>query len=140
MGSLFPSCSPVFRSIVETVVPDASSLGERGWGEVERIVDGSLSRRPAQVQRQLRLFLVFVQWAPVLRRGHRFISLGAGDRARWLRRLERHPLGIVRVGFWGVRTLALLGYYGREDSVREIGYAADRRGWEAQPRVRAATP
>jgi hypothetical protein len=38
---------------------------------------------------------------------------------------------IIRVGFWGLRTLALLGYYARPEAAEEIGYTADRRGWEA---------
>jgi len=38
---------------------------------------------------------------------------------------------IIRVGFWGLRTLALLGYYARPEAAQEIGYTADPRGWEA---------
>ena len=39
---------------------------------------------------------------------------------------------LVRNGFWGLRALVLLGYYGQTETAREIGYAAQARGWEAR--------
>jgi hypothetical protein len=72
-----------------------------------------------------------VQWLPVLRYGRRFTSLNLVQRACFLSHLEDHPIQVVRVGFWGLRTLALLGYYGRPEVTEAIGYAANPLGWEA---------
>lgn len=116
---------------METVVSDACTLDEAAWADVARLVDDTLGSRPRRLQRQLQLFLTFIQWAPLLRHGRLFTSLSPADRARFLRSLQDHPFAPVRVGFWGVRTLALLGYYTREQATRSIGYAADPRGWDA---------
>lgn len=122
----------VFRAVVRTVVPEAHALDELAWSDVEALVRDSLRRRPAPLQRRLRLFMWLVQWAPLLRYGRPFTALDPARRARFLSRLESHPIGPFRIGFWGLRTLALLGYYGRGEAARAIGYRADPRGWEAR--------
>ena len=45
--------------------------------------------------------------------------------------LQDHPVERIRCGFWGLRTLVFLGYYGRPSGVQATGYRADPRGWEA---------
>jgi hypothetical protein len=122
----------IFAAMVSTIVPEASGLGERGWTDVEQMVELALRDRPAEMKSQLRLALRAIQWMPALRYGKPFTSLNAAQRARFLSLLENHRLQIVRVGFWGLRTLALLGYYARPEAAREIGYSADPRGWEKQ--------
>jgi hypothetical protein len=124
----------VFAAMVSTIVPEASGLGERGWTDVEQMAELALRDRPAEMKNQLRLALRAIQWMPALRYGKPFTSLNADQRARFLSSLENHRLQIVRVGFWGLRTLALLGYYARPEAAREIGYTADPRGWEARHR------
>jgi hypothetical protein len=120
----------IFAAIVATIVPEASSLNEQGWGAVEHMVELALRDRPASLKRQLRLSLRAIQWMPALHHGKPFTSLSVAQRSRFLSSLENHRLQIVRVGFWGLRTLALLGYYARPEAAREIGYTADPRGWE----------
>jgi hypothetical protein len=44
--------------------------------------------------------------------------------------LETARLVLVRRGFWGLRTLILMGYYGRPAAAAAIGYRADPQGWE----------
>ncbi len=114
-----------------TVVPEASNLDEEGWAELEALVARSLRDRPRALQRRLRLFLQLVQWGPLLRYGRRFTALEPRLRERILTYLQGHPLGLIRVGFWGIRTLAFLGYYGRAAAAEAIGYRPDPRGWEA---------
>lgn len=123
--------TPVFRAVVRTVVPEAEALDAAAWDELEGLVSESLRDRPPELLRRLRLFLRLVQWGPVFRFGRRFTSLDRDRRARFLAGLQSSRSDIVRVGFWGLRTLALLGYYGREPAARSIGYRPDPRGWEA---------
>ena len=47
--------------------------------------------------------------------------------------LQDHPVQLIRAGFWGLRTLAFLGYYGQPETRAAIGYGPDARGWEALP-------
>ena len=124
----------MFGAVVRTVVPEADELSDAEWGELVALVDESLRDRPAALRRQLRVFLRLVEWLPLFRYGRRFSSLESGRRARFLTGLQNHRLGRIRVGLWGLRTLALLGYYGRDAAAAAIGYRPDPRGWEAARR------
>ena len=122
----------VFRAVAATVVPEAADLDATGWLELERIVEGALAARPVAVRRQLALFLQIVQWLPVLGYGRPFTGLPAARRAQVLAAIERAPVQLPRRGFWGLRTLVFMGYYGRAAAAAAIGYRADPRGWEAR--------
>jgi hypothetical protein len=52
-------------------------------------------------------------------------------RTRVLTHLQNDRIQKIRVGFWGLRTIVLAGYYGRPQAAQSIGYAASPRGWEA---------
>jgi len=123
---------PGFRALAQTVVPDASRLDAAGWTEVEGIVERALASRPPALRRQLRLLIRALEWLPFLYYGKRFSALDPVRRNRFLLRIQDSPLRLVRRGFWGLRTLILLGYYGRPGAAAEIGYRADSRGWEAR--------
>jgi hypothetical protein len=122
----------VFRAIATTVVPEAGHLGSREWDEVEAIVGRALAGRPPRLRRQLTLLLLLLEWLPLLRYGRQLSHLHPARRRAVLERLERAPLLLVRRGFWGLRTLILMGYYGRPAAAAAIGYRADARGWEVR--------
>jgi hypothetical protein len=44
---------------------------------------------------------------------------------------QDHPFRLFRVGFWGLRALVMLGYYGQTATAEAIGYRPDARGWDA---------
>ena len=121
-----------FRAIATAVVPEAERLDAAGWAELERLVEKMLEPRPAAIKRQLQLLIRAIEVLPLLRRGTRFTRLAASDRARFLSGLENAPVLLLRRGFWGLRTLVLLGYYARPEAGREIGYRADPGGWDAR--------
>ena len=122
----------VFRALATSVVPEASQLDAAQWDEVEDIVDRALAARGPTVRCQLTLYIALLEWLPLLRYGRRFSQLDAGRRTRWLGRLQGAPVLLLRRGFWGLRTLVLMGYYGRPGAATAIGYGADLRGWEAR--------
>ncbi len=121
-----------FRAVTETVVPEARALPPDEWQTLETIVDGALAERPARLRRQLRLLVRMIEIVPVLRYGRGFTALDLGRRTAVLRVLQDAPLLLLRRGFWGLRTLVLMGYYARPAAAAEIGYRADARGWEAR--------
>ncbi|HTQ58152.1 MAG TPA: gluconate 2-dehydrogenase subunit 3 family protein [Bryobacteraceae bacterium] len=123
----------IFRAVAATIVPESVSLDEPGWRDVEQVIEALLLDRPAAMKRQLRLFLRGIEWLPVIRYGRTFTRLDAAARTRVLAHLQNDRIQKVRVGFWGLRTIVLAGYYGRAGAAREIGYAATPRGWEARP-------
>ena len=124
----------VFRAVVVTVVPDAKQLDEPNWLALEALVEDALEIRTPTLRGQLQLFLRAIEWLPVVRYGRTFTALGTEQRSRVFRYLQDHPVERIRCGFWGLRTLALLGYYGRPDGADAIGYRPDARGWEAVQR------
>lgn len=126
---MLASVRPILRAIATAVVPEAARLDDPGWLDVERIVAGAVAARPAALRGQILLFIRLIEWAPLLRHGARFSRLDAGRRARFLSALENAPLLPIRRGFWGLRTLLLMGYYGRPEAAREIGYRAVPDGW-----------
>jgi hypothetical protein len=123
----------VFRAVCLIVVPEAERLDAAGWRELESGVDQALALQPLARRRQLRLLIRAVDWLPVLRWGRRFRRLDPGRRQRVLAALQDAPLLLLRRGFWGLRTLVLLGYYTRPGAAAEIGYRATTQGWEARP-------
>lgn len=124
------SQSSTFRSIAETIVPDARQLDERGWRDLNAIVDHAVAQRPPKVRRQLGLFLRALSWFSVLRYGRRITRMVPTRRAKFLEGMERSPFLLFRRGFWGIRTLVLMGYYARPEARTEIGYRASSRGWQ----------
>jgi len=123
---------PLVRAIACTIVPEAVSLDGKAWADFDKLTDAALGGRPPALQRRLQLFLRAIDWLPVFRFGRRFVSLQPAQRAQFLSSLENHPVQLIRSGFWGLRTLVLLGFYGRPEAVAAIGYAASPRGWEAR--------
>ena len=121
----------VFRAFVVTVVPDAKQLDGSGWLALEGLVEDALKIRPPALRGQLQLFLRTIEWLPVVRYGHTFSALADERRGRVLRYFQDHPLERIRSGFWGLRTLAFLGYYGRPEGAHAVGYVVNPRGWEA---------
>ena len=127
--ALPPSVWPTFRTLVLSVVPAADGLDEGAWTAAQRIVATALAQRPRAVRRQIVLYLRLVSLLAFLRHGRRFGDLPPEKARRFLRSLERSRLLMVRRGFWGVRTLALMGYYARPEAREALGYQATGGGW-----------
>ncbi len=121
-----------FRAVATTVVPEAARLDEAGWAEMEEVIQAQLAARPEGLRRQIRLFVRLLQGLPVFRHAARLTSLDAAGRAAFLGRMQRSPVTIFRVGFWGLRSLVFLGYYGSKRGVAATGYAAHPDGWGAK--------
>lgn len=123
---------PVVRAIGQTVIPEAVALDERGWNDLETIVAAALAERPPRMRRQIVMLIRAVQWLPIARYGRPFTALDAARRTRVLTALQNAPVLLLRRGIWGLRTLLLMGYYGRAAAAAEIGYRGDPRGWSAR--------
>jgi hypothetical protein len=121
----------LFRAIASTIVGETSKLDEAGWVDLEKIVDGALSTRPPEMIRKVRIFLRLIQWSALLRHGRLFTSLDERRRTRHLQYFQNHSFTLLRVGFWGIRTLVLMSYYGQPSVAEAIGYQPDPKGWEA---------
>jgi hypothetical protein len=121
----------IFRALVSTIVPESAALDNQAWHDLTQVVEALLRDRPESLHRQIRMFLRAIQWLPVIRYGRPFTSLNPAARTRVLAHLQDDRIPKVRVGFWGLRTIILAGYYGRPAAAQAIGYAASPQGWEA---------
>ncbi|MFZ5624930.1 MAG: hypothetical protein ACOY71_10955 [Gemmatimonadota bacterium] len=128
---MISSFRPALRIVACAVVPEAEHLSQADWAEVERIVDDALALRPPRMRRQLALFFRLLDLLALAWRGRPVGRLAPAEATRLLERLERAPLLLLRRGVWGLRTLVLMGYYGRPAAGEAIGYRASARGWEA---------
>ena len=128
--STFAPVRASFRALATTIVPEAEALDENGWNELESIVEEGLASRPPAIRRQLRTFVRILNVLPLFRFGRTFRKAGSETRTRFLLAIQDAPLLLVRRGFWGLRTLVFMGFYGRDAARDAIGYRADLRGWE----------
>lgn len=114
------------------MVPEIAVLEPDGWAALDRIVANAVAARPPKMQRQLALFISAIEWLPLLRYGRPFTKLTPARRHRFLESLQDSPLLLIRRGFWGLRTLILMGYYTQGRAIAAIGYRADPRGWSVR--------
>jgi len=121
-----------FRAVAETVVPEAAGLPAKEWEALRAIVEGALAERSAKLRRQVRLLVRMIDLASYVRYGRAFAALDPSRRTAVASSFQDAPLLLLRRGFWGLRTLVFMGYYGRPEAAAAIGYRADVRGWEAR--------
>jgi hypothetical protein len=122
-----------FRALATSIVPEANRLDDTGWARLEATVENALSKRPPALRRQFAIFIRLLDFLPRLRWLRPFTRLDSHRRARFLRSIQDSRVFVFRRGFWGLRTLVFMGYYGRPEAYREIGYDAQLRGWLTHP-------
>lgn len=115
-------------ALASRVVPESSGMDEESQGRFLAIVDQFLDRRPWSLRLGLKVFLGLLKWAPVLRYGAAWDRLPARQRDLVLSWFQDSRWAAVRRGFWGVRTLVFLGYYGQAELWERFGYKPLRRG------------
>lgn len=118
------------RVVAVRVVPPVAGLDTAGAARFEAIVGKALADRPPALGRQFRLFLALLRWAPLLRFGARFERLSPARQDAVLRFLLDAPIAKLRAGFWGLRALVFMGYYGQPETWPAIRYAPSVDGNE----------
>ncbi len=114
--------------VAESITPEVASLDSGGRARMAAIVDMALMDRDATTRIQFGTFLTVIRLAPVLRFGRAFERLDRDRRDAVLRWFQDCPVSLLRQGFWGLKVLVFMGYYGREETWSEIGYAPDFDG------------
>lgn len=110
------------------IAPGLREVDGRARDDVRRIIEHAVAARPPDVQRQLATFLGLLRLAPVARYGRPFERLSTDRQDAVLRWFQDAPLPRLRKGFWGVKTLIYMGYYGRPDVGSDIAYRPSRTG------------
>jgi hypothetical protein len=125
----FPCSEQTLRALAQAIVPEAATLSTDEWRELYGVMRTGLAARPPVVLRQLSAFVRVLDMYALLRYRRRITGLTAAQRHTLLMSIERGPVMLLRKGLWGLRTLVLMGYYGRPTAAKQLHYAADRRGW-----------
>lgn len=112
------------------IVPETLTLDAGGQARFCALVDKALASRPLAMRAQLQVFLGVLRWLPALRYGAPLERLAPDQQDAALRWFQSNPVGLLRKGFWGVKTLVLMGYYGRPEAGPAIGYTPSLRGNE----------
>jgi len=128
MKSLSDTHAAFFMVVAETITPEVASLDADGRARMTAIVDTALQDRDATTRKQIGTFLTVIRLAPVLRFGRAFDRLDGDRRNAVLRWLENCPISLLRSGFWGLKVLVFMGYYGQPENRQIVGYAPDFDG------------
>ena len=130
MQALSRKYEEFIRFLAQRIVPEAASLDESGRRRLVEIIDQALMARPAAVRRQVNLFLRLLRFSSVARHGRTLERLDAPVQDEILRRFQDHPVPRLRRGFWGLKTLVFMGYYGQPDIAETLHWAPSRKGNE----------
>lgn len=116
-----------FRAAAGCIVPSEPDSPGADSDEAVAIADRALSGRPERDQRLLKAFLRAVEILPMLRYGKSFSRLDRERQRSFLKFLESSRLvSKFRQGFFGLKTFALLGYYGLDRTWGELAYPGPR--------------
>lgn len=130
MRSLTSKRSKFLVIIAGRIVPRLTGSADDVVQKFLDSVDHSLMVRPASIRRQLGLFLSAIRWLPLFRYGLPFKKLSDERQDAVLRWFQDCPFFLFRKGFWGLKTLIFLGYYGQEGLWPEFYYTPLFRGNE----------
>ena len=130
MAALPRSREETLWAVAERVVPEVSSLDPAGRERFAAIVERALLDRPPGVRRQVAAFLGVLRWLPAGRWGRRFERLAPACQDRFLAWLQECPLSLFQRGFWGLKALVFMGYYGQPEVWPSLRYTPSFNGNE----------
>ena len=119
-----------FLAVAARVAPPVAGLDGGGRERFAAIVGTALAGRAPALRRQFALFLTVLRWAPLLRFGAPFERLRPAAQDAVLRWFMDAPAAKLRGGFWGLRALVFMGYYGQPETWGTIAYAPSFAGNE----------
>jgi len=122
-----PQTAMIFRAVAGCIVPSEPGSPGADSEAALLIADGALADRPANDRKLLATFLKVIEALPRLRYARPFTKLTPPQQRSVLAFLETNRLvPKLRQGFFGVKTFALLGFYGSESSFAELRYPGPR--------------
>jgi hypothetical protein len=130
MKSLSQEKAEFLQVLAARIVPETTDLDAAGLSRFFGIIDGALQDRPASVRRQFAVFLGLLRWAPFARYGSPLDKLRAERQDAVLHWFEDCPVSLLRKGFWGLKAMVFMGYYGQPETNELVGYAPEFDGRE----------
>ena len=128
MRSLPREKAEFFQVVAARIVPEVSQLDDQGRGRFYSIIDDALQNRDESVRRQFGVFLGVLRWASLIRYGSPFEKLSPERQDSVLRWFEDCSVSLLRKGFWGLKAMVFMGYYGQPETNQAVGYAPEVDG------------
>jgi hypothetical protein len=128
MKSLSQEKALFLQTLAARIVPESAELDAAGAARFFGIIDDALQDRDPAVRRQFGVFLGLLRWAPVFRYGAPFEKLRPERQDAVLRWFEDCPASLPRKGFWGLKTMVFMGYYGQQETNVLVGYTPEFDG------------
>ena len=128
MKSLSQEKAAFLRVLAARIVPETAELDSAGMSRFFGLIDEALLERPPSVRRQFGTYLGLLRWAPLVRFGGSFEKLSDDRQDAVLGWFESCPVGLLRAGFWGLKVLIFMGYYGPPETNAVVGYSPERDG------------
>jgi len=117
-------------ALAHRIVPETSKLGEDEKCELLHVVDDALAARGPSIRIQMIIFLEIIRWSPFFRFGKPLEKLTTEVQDELLAEFQNSLIPRVRTGFWGLKTLIFMGYYGNCKRWGQIHYTPVLNGNE----------
>ena len=111
-----------FLAVAACIVPDDDEFEGAGTPATASVVDWALARMPENLRKKFLLLLMVVEILGVFFGGRFFSNNSKAAKNRQLLWMESGPVGLLRMGFFGLKNFACMGYFCREDVWKFIGY------------------
>ncbi|MEW5737169.1 MAG: hypothetical protein AB1921_20160 [Thermodesulfobacteriota bacterium] len=112
----------VFLAVAQSIVPADGTDQGAGTLQSAGIADWAIARLAPQLRKKLLVLLFLVNILGLFFGGRFFVNLSPEKRNRLLSWMESGPLGPFRMGFFGLKNYACMGYYSQEKTWKSIGY------------------
>lgn len=112
----------VFLAAADVIIPPDGTGPGGGSLNTAGVADWSLGRMPEALRKKFLLLLSVLNILGLFFGLKLFKNLVEEKRAKVLAWMESAPLGLFRMGFFGLKNFVCMGYYTREDVWRAIGY------------------
>lgn len=111
-----------FLALADRIIPPDEDSPGGGTLQTAGVVDWALDKMPVELRKKILLFLSVIELLGFFFGGKSFSKNSPAAQDRELRWLENNPLRLFRMGFFGVKTYACMGYYTREDVWKTFDY------------------
>lgn len=115
-------------TIAKRVVPQAAGLNSDEQIKVVGAVDDALAMREPALRMQFLGFLGVIKAAALTRYFRPLGKLPGVKQDALLNWFQDSAIQKFRVGFWGLRTMIYMGYYGDSERAPEFNYMPDNNG------------
>jgi len=112
----------IFLSIADCIIPPGDCSPGAGDLATAGVVDWAMERLPEKLRRRFLRLIGIVEFMGIFFGGRFFSKNSYPAKIRQLQWIEKNPLRLLRMGFFGLKTYVSMGYYSRDSIWPTISY------------------